>query len=506
MLRPALAAALVGAANPVPAAAAPEEHPRDTAIQSMLGGGSANEILHELPGGVELRARSVQKYKEMVIPDGVALQIQLSLPSGGGPLAVTLRPEGGESAWGEKSVTIVGAETVLLEWPIPEPDPKKIRPGNVPLEMAVGVSGGGTTAADRVIVGYAEYRGWEQEVAPGEAAEIWRFVTPDDPHIREIARPAREVLTREGEGPRARLKATAALFTAFRDAGLEKRWDPSLRSEPFRDGVSIDPYNQFPSETLYRGGDCEDLSIAYVSALLTAGVAAKFLLVPNEHVFVLMDSGATVRDASLALENAPLEWFVAIRDGRTIRGDLAPDERAWLPLDPMAQDNLNPPFRLWSLGFHEALILDRDKKNHLVVGPPDAAAYFERVPWWKEEPPRSFLAGVRLERFRPRHDDPELRLIASFTGANDVIKYQGPASVAKRREAYLRLRKWLEPDFDIDLIRKLADEEYSACLAGKRPIYPNCHWISEEWKRSEKVVTSSVRGPSTASVALADNG
>ncbi len=99
---------------------------------------------------------------------------------------------------------------------------------------------------------------------------------------------------------------------------------------------------RFPSETLSKkGGDCDDMTTLFCSALESAGVPCAVVTVPG-HIFLAFDSGMK--------RGAALSMLEAAKKLRFIPDELLPDERKgslWIPVEATAL----------SSGFYESWML-----------------------------------------------------------------------------------------------------------------------------------------------------
>ena len=108
------------------------------------------------------------------------------------------------------------------------------------------------------------------------------------------------------------------IFDALDQFGINYVKDPTSAFEDNVGTASID-FLQFPYQTLmYRGGDCDDLSILVCSLLESVGIRTAFITIPG-HIYMAFDSGFTVEEAK--------EYFLTL-DEFIVDGD-----EVWLPLE-----------------------------------------------------------------------------------------------------------------------------------------------------------------------------
>ena len=113
------------------------------------------------------------------------------------------------------------------------------------------------------------------------------------------------------------------IFQALNEFGLNYVVDPSSAFEDNVGTSSID-FLQFPYQTLmYRGGDCDDLSILVCSLFEAVGIDTAFITVPG-HIFMAFDSGLTPDQAKIVFKNRS-EYIVD-------------DGKVWMPLEITLSD------------------------------------------------------------------------------------------------------------------------------------------------------------------------
>ena len=113
------------------------------------------------------------------------------------------------------------------------------------------------------------------------------------------------------------------IFQALNEFGLNYVVDPSSAFEDNVGTSSID-FLQFPYQTLmYRGGDCDDLSILVCSLFEAVGIDTAFITVPG-HIFMAFDSGLTPEQAELIYRNH--SEFIVVED------------QVWVPLEITLSD------------------------------------------------------------------------------------------------------------------------------------------------------------------------
>ena len=113
------------------------------------------------------------------------------------------------------------------------------------------------------------------------------------------------------------------IFQALNEFGLNYVVDPSSAFEDNVGTSSID-FLQFPYQTLmYRGGDCDDISILVCSLFEAVGIDTAFITVPG-HIFMAFDSGLTPEQARMVYRND--SEYVIVED------------QVWVPLEITLSD------------------------------------------------------------------------------------------------------------------------------------------------------------------------
>ncbi len=172
----------------------------------------------------------------------------------------------------------------------------------------------------------------------GDIVMLRYFVTPEDP---QIIRFTRDVLNQHQDKladvhpALERFTKSKILFDHFSNI-LMYVHDPRKTHNRV----------QYPAETLdLRGGDCDDMSVAFSSILASIGIATAFIdVVPpdephNAHVYLLMDTGLSPEQAHLISSN-PKRYIV--------RKNEFGDETVWLPLETtVTQEGFD---RAWDAG------------------------------------------------------------------------------------------------------------------------------------------------------------
>jgi tetratricopeptide (TPR) repeat protein len=140
------------------------------------------------------------------------------------------------------------------------------------------------------------------------------FVSPTDPAVLWFSRYASSIVRdrMRGELP-PNLQYALGIFEALKLYGLNYVIDPNSSYIELSENAAVVDYLQYPSQTLmYRGGDCDDLSILYCSLLESSGIATAFITIPG-HIYMAFDLGMSEAEAREAFFDPGLLLF---RDGR----------------------------------------------------------------------------------------------------------------------------------------------------------------------------------------------
>ncbi|MBB5225638.1 DUF6268 family outer membrane beta-barrel protein [Treponema ruminis] len=126
------------------------------------------------------------------------------------------------------------------------------------------------------------------------------------------------------------------IFEALDEFGINYVIDPNSSYSDNVGSTSID-FLQFPYQTLmYRGGDCDDLSILTCSLFESVGVHTAFITIPG-HIFIAFDSGVKQKDA----------W----RYFNSLDEYILSDGEVWVPLEITLSDEGYT--KAWRVGARE---------------------------------------------------------------------------------------------------------------------------------------------------------
>lgn len=150
------------------------------------------------------------------------------------------------------------------------------------------------------------------------------FVSSKDPAALWFAKYVSGIVADDmRDGVPENVQKAMGIFQALDKFGLSYVIDPSSAYSENTGGASID-FLQFPYQTLmYRGGDCDDISILCCSLFEAVGIQTAFITIPG-HIYMAFDSGLTRAQA----EKAFLSTQNIIFDG----------DEAWIPLEITLSD------------------------------------------------------------------------------------------------------------------------------------------------------------------------
>jgi len=148
---------------------------------------------------------------------------------------------------------------------------------NIPIFIEVSCTRSGVNMVERRVIGYSDYRGWS--IPERNIAEILDLAKLPSLTVDNIANEAAAIIDKTTSP--TNLDIARIVFNILAKHNVGYHSDPPL---PIQDKENIVHSVQLPAETIYYGGDCEDLSLLYNSILLRLGIKAGFLDIPRYHV------------------------------------------------------------------------------------------------------------------------------------------------------------------------------------------------------------------------------
>ncbi|MFP4491876.1 MAG: tetratricopeptide repeat protein, partial [Spirochaetaceae bacterium] len=231
------------------------------------------------------------------------------------------------------------------------------------------------------------------------------FVSPTDTASLWFARYSGSIARDRMRGNLPRnLQHALSIFEGLRLYGVNYVIDPNSAYEELSEDATAIDFLQYPSETLmYRGGDCDDLSILYSSLLESAGISTAFITIPG-HIYMAFDLGLSAEEAKEQFFDPGL---LIIKDGR-----------AWAPIEiTMVREGF---VKAWRVGAKQWI--DNDAAG--------MADFFPMRENWKRYPP-SALPGAESRFVLPE----ESELMVAFDESIDrfMVREIGPVISDFRR-------------------------------------------------------------------------
>ncbi|MDR1047317.1 MAG: hypothetical protein LBL64_06040, partial [Treponema sp.] len=124
------------------------------------------------------------------------------------------------------------------------------------------------------------------------------FVSARDPSVQWFSRYVSSMVqNRQRPQIQRNIQVALGMFESLNAYGINYIIDPSSSYiELSENSSSLDNLN-YPYQTLmYRGGDCDDLSILFSSLMESAGIETAFLTIPG-HIYMAFDLGLTEEEA-----------------------------------------------------------------------------------------------------------------------------------------------------------------------------------------------------------------
>lgn len=166
------------------------------------------------------------------------------------------------------------------------------------------------------------------------------------------------------------VQRAAAIFDSLNTFGINYVIDPSSSYSDNIGTSSID-FLQFPYQTLmFRGGDCDDLSILFCSLFEACGIETGFITIPG-HIFMAFNSGVKAADIEMFTKKENVFIY---------------DDYCWLPLEiTLTGDGFVNAWKIGCSQWNRAVLDDSaaffpTKESHLIYKPvsvPGAVLSFE---------------------------------------------------------------------------------------------------------------------------------
>ena len=239
------------------------------------------------------------------------------------------------------------------------------------------------------------------------------FVSSKDPAAMLFAKYVTSVVRDNvRNGVPANLQYAMGIFEALDQFGLSYVIDPTSAFEDNVGTSSID-FLQFPYQTLmYRGGDCDDISILVCSLFEAVGIRTAFITIPG-HIYMAFDSGLTVAQAQ--------------REFTSLNELIVDGDEVWVPLEiTLSDEGFN---KAWRVGAREWNTAERAGTAALYkmsdswqlyqpVNVPSASAYFTM-------PDRAIVAKLfdnSVDQWISREIEPQIKMYEAKLAVKDDVQ------------------------------------------------------------------------------------
>jgi len=168
------------------------------------------------------------------------------------------------------------------------------------------------------------------------------FVSSKDPAALWFSKYVSSIVSdRFRKGINRNIQYSMGVFEALDIYGINYVIDPSSSYADLADNSTAIDFLQYPYQTLmYRGGDCDDLSILYCSLLEAIGIDTAFVTIPG-HIFMAFSTGMTEQEAK---ESFYAPELLIYHDGI-----------AWVPLEiTLIKEDFNKAWRIGAKEWNDA--------------------------------------------------------------------------------------------------------------------------------------------------------
>ena len=180
--------------------------------------------------------------------------------------------------------------------------------GNRPMHLAITYKTTRKTKLHRgkAPAGFARYYGWLNP----RFGKMGRFIYAKDATAARIAKQALAVLKKKGLSAKTikgKMFAARFVYSYLAKAGVKYVDDPGAKIEmpPNKPREILEFHVQLPTETLYLGGDCEDLSILFNAIIHRMGIETAFRTWPG-HTSSLIPIGKNISSVLIGTKRYPL--------------------------------------------------------------------------------------------------------------------------------------------------------------------------------------------------------
>ena len=238
------------------------------------------------------------------------------------------------------------------------------------------------------------------------------FVSSKDPAALWFSKYVSSIVNdRFRMGLNKNMQYAMGIFEALDIYGTNYVIDPSSSYAEIADNSTAIDFLQYPYQTLmYRGGDCDDLSILYSSLLEAIGIDTAFITIPG-HIFMAFSSGMTEAEAK---ESFYAPELLIYHDGI-----------AWVPIEiTLIKEDFNKAWRIGAKEWNDAdsrgtaniLPMKESWKIYKPVSIPGAVSRFS-LP---DETKTAIAFDKTLNNYAEREIRPQIRHYEELLAVSDT--------------------------------------------------------------------------------------
>lgn len=239
------------------------------------------------------------------------------------------------------------------------------------------------------------------------------FVSSKDPAAMLFAKYVTSIVRDNvRNGVPINIQYAMGIFETLDQFGLNYVIDPTSAFEDNVGTSSID-FLQFPYQTLmYRGGDCDDLSILVSSLFEAVGIRTAFITIPG-HIYMAFDSGLTTRQA--------VSQFSSLKELIVL------DNEVWVPLEiTLTDEGFNKAWRVGAREWNTANAagaaaiykMEDSWKTYQPISVPGANAYYT-LP---DDTIVSKLFDHSIDEWITREIEPQIKMYQAKLAIKDDVK------------------------------------------------------------------------------------
>ncbi len=247
------------------------------------------------------------------------------------------------------------------------------------------------------------------------------FVSSKDPAALWFSKYVSSIVNdRFRMGLNKNMQYAMGIFEALDIYGTNYVIDPSSSYAEIADNSTAIDFLQYPYQTLmYRGGDCDDLSILYSSLLEAIGIDTAFITIPG-HIFMAFSSGMTETEAK---ESFYAPELLIYHDGT-----------AWVPVEiTLIKEDFNKAWRIGAKEWNDAdsrgtaniLPMKESWKIYKPVSIPGAVSRFS-LP---DETKTAIAFDKTLNNYAEREIRPQIRHYEELLAVSDTPKNRNKLGV-----------------------------------------------------------------------------